>query len=376
MKTRRNRARSQNITVSHSPAVPESPWVVYYPNPDGGRRLQRRFPSEKKAEAFKTERESLIAERGQGITELVSDQSALNDVAWCQEQVKQWGKTLRDVVSDWISIQNRIGKSITVSQAIAELLENKKKRLGNGRYQKDLKYKLERFKESFGSTRIVEVTATDVSTWLEGLKLSPRTVNGYYRVLKVLFSYCEKKDYITVNPVKKVDKFKEPAAPKEIWNPVELKKILSSARKEIIPALAISAFAGLRTSEVFSLTWDNIYFDAKTIHIPANVSKTGEPRDIELRDNLATWLKPYKGTGKILKVKNQYTTFTKGLKDSIGIPWRKNALRHSFCSYGVIASQDAAKIALEAGHDIAMQRKHYKAYVTKETAKEYFSILP
>ena len=56
--------------------------------------------------------------------------------------------------------------------------------------------------------------------------------------------------------------------------------------------------------------------------------------------------------------------------------WKKNALRHSFISYRVAESKDAAAVALEAGNSARMIFQHYRELVTPEEAKEWFGILP
>jgi hypothetical protein len=38
------------------------------------------------------------------------------------------------------------------------------------------------------------------------------------------------------------------------------------------------------------------------------------------------------------------------LAEDAGIKWKKNALRHSFCSYRLAVIEDAAKVAYEAGN--------------------------
>ena len=58
------------------------------------------------------------------------------------------------------------------------------------------------------------------------------------------------------------------------------------------------------------------------------------------------------------------------------IPWRHNALRHSFCSYRLADVKNAAQVALEAGNSPQMIFKHYRELVTEEQAKDWFAITP
>ena len=54
----------------------------------------------------------------------------------------------------------------------------------------------------------------------------------------------------------------------------------------------------------------------------------------------------------------------------------RNALRHSFVSYRLAATQNANQTALEAGHDVKILFRHYRELVTQVEAKRWFSIFP
>ena len=50
--------------------------------------------------------------------------------------------------------------------------------------------------------------------------------------------------------------------------------------------------------------------------------------------------------------------------------------RHSWCSYHLAQGQNAARTALEAGHDESVLFSHYRALVTPSAAREYWAIVP
>ncbi len=58
------------------------------------------------------------------------------------------------------------------------------------------------------------------------------------------------------------------------------------------------------------------------------------------------------------------------------MPWRHNALRHSFCSYRLADVNSAAQVALEAGNSPQMIFEHYRELVTEKAAKAWFAITP
>ena len=122
-------------------------------------------------------------------------------------------------------------------------------------------------------------------------------------------------------------------------------RLLSYARTELVPYLVISAFAGLRSAELQRLDWADIALEDGHITVAASIAKTVSRRVVPISENLKAWLTPYfKKFGEVVPFKNlpkQLGWLAKGA----GVKWKKNALRHSFCSYRLAIVQDSAKIA-------------------------------
>ena len=55
---------------------------------------------------------------------------------------------------------------------------------------------------------------------------------------------------------------------------------------------------------------------------------------------------------------------------------KRNALRHSFCSYRLALTMNANQVALEAGHSADILFKHYRQLCTETEAKRWFSLAP
>ena len=58
------------------------------------------------------------------------------------------------------------------------------------------------------------------------------------------------------------------------------------------------------------------------------------------------------------------------------MPWKHNALRHSFINYRVAAIKNVDRVALEAGNSPEMIFEHYRELVTAEAATKWFSVTP
>jgi hypothetical protein len=107
----------------------------------------------------------------------------------------------------------------------------------------------------------------------------------------------------------------------------------------------------------------------------AGQAKTASRRVIPISDNLAAWLAPLRRRGRVVPSCRQHREIT-ALAKSLGIPWPRNVLRHSFISYRIAIVKSADQVALEAGNSPAIIFRHYRELTTEETAKEWFGIGP
>jgi len=65
-----------------------------------------------------------------------------------------------------------------------------------------------------------------------------------------------------------------------------------------------------------------------------------------------------------------------GITGKAKVPWKHNALRHSFISYRVAETGDVNRTALEAGNTAPMIFSHYRELVTPQEAKAWFAVKP
>jgi integrase len=194
----------------------------------------------------------------------------------------------------------------------------------------------------------------------------------------VLFSFAKSRGYLPASEsaaAELVPLAKEAQANTEIFQPVEIQKLLTAASADILPLLAIGGFAGLRVAEICRLDWSAVDLERRIITLRADQAKTASRRIVPISDNLAGWLKLLHRKGKVTpnpKIAGSATDLAKKL----GIPWRHNGLRHSYISYRIAQIKDAAKVALEAGNSPDIIFKHYRELVTEQDACEWFSITP
>ena len=277
----------------------------------------------------------------------------------------------------------------TVRQVADEMLAAKRAANLSQVHLKDLECRLNRFADAL-QMNISGVSGTMIQAWLDALKGSGRTKVNYLRVVASLFRFAIRKKYLpkeAIEEIEAVEQTKEDAGEIAIFTPEEMVEILSAARPEMVPWLAIGGFAGLRSAEIQRLDWSEVRLAERHIEIKASKSKTAARRLVPITDNLAAWLAPHAlKTGKLTDYRSWWNQFGKlavevsRLREERSQPckfeWRHNALRHSFISYRVADIQNVAQVALEAGNSPQMIFKNYRQLVTPAAAKAWFAIAP
>jgi integrase len=308
-------------------------------------------------------------------------QPEMSEIVSARYRLAEYGKVLGDAVDFYVDHLERVRRCrITVEQLAAEVVEAKRKDGLSARYVKNLRLYFERFSQDFGDQLIASVTIEELDAWFRGLPFAPKTRDNYRTYVGILFSHAFKRRMIDHNPViftarpKLIDK-----AP-EIFAVDELRSLLVSAQQQapaVLPMLAIGAFAGLRDAEIRRLHWNEVNLARGHIEVTAAKAKSARRRIVPIQPNLAAWLRPYTGmTGKVVPVGD--TNKLKAVRKAAGlVKWPQNGLRHSFASYRLVASHDAARTALEMGHTSAqMLFAHYREIVTPEEAERYWKIAP
>jgi integrase len=194
------------------------------------------------------------------------------------------------------------------------------------------------------------------------------------------------------NPVEGVERVKVRSRDVEIFTPDEIARLLFAASEDFLPALAIGAFAGLRSAEIERLEWKDIDLKSRHIVVGAARAKTATRRIVPLCDNLAAWLAPYsERQGKVWTrthdefYEAQQSTAAatevkadpqKRISAKSPVKWKSNALRHSYASYRFAQTSDAGRVAGELGNSAAVVHRHYRELVKPTEAERWFNIRP
>ncbi|HVU07821.1 MAG TPA: site-specific integrase [Verrucomicrobiae bacterium] len=307
------------------------------------------------------------------------------------------GATLTEAIDFFRRRNPNARKQKSVREVVDEILATKQAANLSDFYLKDMTSRLNGFARAF-EINLGDVTGELLQKWINGIKGRARTKHNYLRIVGTLFQFAIWRKYL---PKEAMDEIAAVQLPKidndevEIFTPEEMAELLDAARPETTVWLALGGFAGLRSAEIDRLDWSEIKLKEEYIDVKAKKSKTGTRRFVPISENLARWLAPYaKESGKVFP----FATWWKQIEKVIAavneqrrqvalkkgadpatvklLKWKRNALRHSFCSYRLAETKNAAQVALEAGNSPKVIFKHYRQVVTEIAAAKWFGIVP
>lgn len=264
-----------------------------------------------------------------------------------------------------------------VKEVVAELLEAKRADGLSEVYITDLTSRLKRFATAF-ECPIQMVLSAEIQDYLRGLKLSGRSKNNTRKAVSVLFSYAQSRGYLPKGMTEADDLplAKENHGPVGIFTPTEMASLLEKAEPDLVPYLAIGAFAGLRAAEILRLDWQEVDLEGGHIEVKARKAKTASRRLVPVPENLKRWLTlHHQGEGKVVRLQSVSHLLSALAKES-EVTWKHNALRHSCISYRVAQIQNVAQVALEAGNSPQIIFSNYREVVKPTAAVKWFSIEP
>jgi len=125
------------------------------------------------------------------------------------------------------------------------------------------------------------------------------------------------------------------------------------------------------------MRWEMVDWPEREIRLPGSITKTGNPRNIDVIDALRAWIGDNPPTeGKIVAPSKLYFR-RKELFRLAEVPRKRNALRHSFASYHAANFRDPGGLQIQLGQQSpSVLFKHYIAATRKSDAETFFNLRP
>jgi integrase len=352
------------------------PWYLDLRPFNRGRKF---FKTKAEAEAERLRQITTLERHGREAVGLSPGE--LSAIIQARKKLAKHGKTIDDAATFYLDYLERIRRcNITVADLAKEVLESKRKDGMSKTYIDDLKKRLARFIADFGNRPIAAITIEELANWLRNLNCGPKSRSNFRANIGVMFSYAERRRVIDTNPILRTARPKLIDKAPEIFSVDELAALLNAAATrapEVVPMLAIGAFAGVREAEIKRLNWSEVDQGRGHIEIKSSKAKSARRRIVEIQPNLREWLRPYAGMTDAVVPVNARKKLDLACNAAELTRWPKNGLRHSFASYRLAATHDAPRVASELGHTSPkMLYGVYRELVLPEEAKRYWSLRP
>ena len=289
---------------------------------------------------------------------------------------REKGFSLKDAVEHYATHLESLNHSASIETAIEEFLAIREAEGNAKAHLIDLRRRLNRFAREFGTRLAASISTKELDGWLHGLPVAPQTRANFRRVVHSFFAFCAARGYCAGNPVAGASKPKVPPKTIGILTVEQSQALLEACPGVILPAVAIGLFAGLRREEIARLDWRSIDLDRRFIGCRREVQDCPAQAGAGQRQS-PCMARPFPSDlGAVMPPAITYRRkFLRALKAAGIESWPANALRHSFASYRLADTQDAAKTALELGHTESRTLfRHYRELVTPEAAKAYCNL--
>jgi len=353
-------------------------WQVDARTKQGGER--KAFETLVAAETFA---EQCRVRRGnEGLASFTITEDLRIEAGKCMELLAPYGKSLTDAVDYFLPFLKRTASPKLLTVLVDEAIAEKKERKLEKPTIAEFKCRCKLLTEAFPGRNCGTITAEEISTWLATFE-HPVTRDNCRKAAVNLFNFAVRKKLLPTNPAidthrmqSKKDK-KRKRGKAEILTPAQIAALLLNSNEEILPYFAIAAFAGVRPQELQKLDWSDFYWKQGVIQIRDEVSNKTGPRTITIAPNLAEWLKPYhKHTGLVRTP--PWRRYFRETRIAAGITrWPDDCLRHSFATYWLEISQDAAALALQMGNSVDVILDHYRQILREpDDAVQFWTMAP
>ncbi len=345
----------------------------------GGKRIRKCYPTLKEAKVFIDQQTIDIKNLGASAFDLTPAQRL--DAKQALELLAG-SSTLSTAARFWLR-HNPSGDAVTLKALGEQFLADLLRRGCRKTTYAERRQKINRLCEAHGERPAVSVTAPELVTWMDEKGLTGATADGYRRMFRAWFNYGVKQGILEANPVDRIERSVMDEKMPVFWPVKTIEALLCAAEQtcpDMVPSLAIMAFAGLRPGEVAGLTWEHVDLAERIIRVTPESSKVRRARIVEISENLVQWLAPHqKKSGAVSPAPMTFRRARARIMQSAGIKtWIPDVLRHSYATFHFAQHQDAGKLAAQMGHigDAGILYKHYRGLATPKEAAKFWAITP
>jgi len=340
---------------------------------------------------FKTKTEAQTASEqyhalkvNQGTRALSLPNDVREDAVKASDLLSPHGVSIWDAARYYNQHVLRYKNSPPVSEIVQRLIDDRESLNRRDRTIADLRSRLGIFADTFGDSKLHEITLDELKGWLNDAdhEWQPRTRNNFLTKLSQLYNFAFGLKWVDSNIAALIERASADDTKAEIFTVAEAEKLLTHANQfNLLPYIALGLFAGIRSAELHRLNGRALNFASKNICISGDVAKKRGQRNIPMCDALIAWLEPVKeklqnGSPIVERTSFFFRQDFAKLIEATGVEWKANGLRHSFGSYHYEMHGNENETAKQMGNSPAMVHKHYKSLVDKAEAEKFWALRP
>jgi integrase len=348
-------------------------------------------------------------------------------IAACIAKLAVVGATV-DEATDWF-LATRFpskGGDCTATEAGNAYLAAKAKANLEESTLKSYEARVGSFIKHFGDAPVNKISTEQLEEYFStiGKEWSNNTLNPWKRFMVTLFNWFQENGYIALphgaknTAAKMTIPKRDLNTPKiakweEVWDMLywydrRAKKVGGYKKGNVYGCIAYLLFClylGIRKTEAYQITWEDIDFRARSINVLVEGAKTDKRRVNELPDNIWYWLVYLKDKGAKLdpsgdpsrrltylqrKYRESFSDRGAEVPDIVATVEKPtsagkletkelhhNIMRHTFCGYHLKLYESAGKTAGIMGNSEKKVRSDYHEVVRyKKDAEMFFKILP
>lgn len=241
----------------------------------------------------------------------------------------------------------------------------------------DYDWKERALREPFGDRPANEITPQEIDRFLSKHCRTAATANRFRAFFSLCYRLAMENGKAASNPARLVRMRKENNARLRYLSRDEYKRLSDIVLRDYPrqhPAFVVSVYTGMRWSEQFSLTWNQIDLKRRVIRLVE--TKNGSARNVPLNSVATDALRDqqrivaHKPTDKVFPEAGDYCRFwfEPAIKEAgiDGYTWHNN--RHTFCSWLAMAGVSIKEIQELAGHKTIAISARYAHLSPERTA--------
>jgi hypothetical protein len=340
---KRHKVRREEIAGIAIREVRPGYWLVDFQR--GGRRVRRAFKNLELAKTWAEGKKQEVVNKGMEVLNL-SDKVRAEAVE-AMRRLEGTGVGILEAIDDYLRRHPKTGGE-TVAQTCEKYLAAMQ---AAGRRPLSLIEKEVKFRSlcaAMGATPTAAVDMTEIEQWAQSQNVGKVTTEAYIGAGGALLQFFQRGCRLKNRRSNGDEK------PPVTWNVLTVAKVMETAEKsapDIVPALAVLFFAGIRPHEMLRLTWQQIDLVAGVIRLTGEETKTRTMRNVEIAANLRAWLTAYPGKGLVVATPSRYRDQRVAVMEKCDLAaWPVDVARHTFATMHYNAHQNAAATMAQLGH--------------------------